>query len=457
MMGTADISPDPMPNEPQPDNYTEHAVPDSSRRPDTNPPPRYPPTVPISTALLPSDDAGVPDLLHRIQVAGQDYTTNHLRHDNTDRNRKNSVRLGLLAHARALVRALETPRKTMIKHCWAEPSAAMCLAVGVDTGLFHYLSCDDAGCPCMKGRGGGEKEGEQGAEEGMEESHPSSSISQPPQRDPVHDLTNKPSKDPPPAAAATTNRSDDDDDSTNQSRPKSLPFLSARTGIPRPLLSRLLRHLTAMSHIRQPSPTTFLPTPFSSALTHPILGDGYPVILASLPALTCFPAYAKRTGYREPDDPAHGPYQFGVRTRRGFFEDVGVKKPLGEEFGNHMGGYRQGRRSWWEEGFYPVRERLVRGAGLEEEGEEDEAGKVLLVDVGGGFGHDIREFAAGFGDVVAMGRGKGRLVLEDLPEVVGQIGEEALVLGWGGGEEVRIERVGCDFFEENPVQGEFPL
>ncbi|KAI7371858.1 hypothetical protein KC328_g17453, partial [Hortaea werneckii] len=63
------------------------------------------------------------------------------------------------------------------------------------------------------------------------------------------------------------------------------------------------------------------------------------------------------------------------------------------------------------------------------------------------------EFAAGFGDVVRLGRGRGRLVLEDLPEVVGQIREESLVVGSGNGDEVRIERVGCDFFEENPVQG----
>ncbi|KAI7268671.1 hypothetical protein KC345_g7638 [Hortaea werneckii] len=198
----------------------------------------------------------------------------------------------------------------MIKHCWAQPSAAMCLAVGVDTGLFHYLSCDDAGCPCMKGRGGGGEEGEQGAGKGMEETYPS------------------PSQDHIPAAAATANGATPPAQGKNPN-PKSLTVLSTRTGIPPSLLSRLLRHLTAVSHIRQPTPSTFLPTPFSSALTHPCIGDGYPVILASLPALTCFPQYAKLTDYREPDDPAHGPYQFGVRTDRGFFEDVGVEKPLG--------------------------------------------------------------------------------------------------------------------------------
>ncbi|KAI7061024.1 hypothetical protein KC327_g14329, partial [Hortaea werneckii] len=371
-MATANVSSDPIPNDVQPNCHTKHADPDISRRSDPSPPPRFPPTVPISTALLPSDDAAVPDLLNRIQVTGKEYTTNHLHHDTTDDNRhqKNSVRLALLAHARALVHALETPRETMIKHCWAEPSAAMCLAVGVDTGLFHHLSCDDAGCPCMKGRQGGGG-GERGGGERTEQTHhrPVSSISPPAQRDTDQDPNNPSGEASTQAAtaaatAAAANRTDDDKNN-DKSNPKSLPFLSHRTGIPVPLLSRLLRHLTAMSHIRQPTPTTFLPTPFSSALTHPCIGDGYPVILASLPSLTCFPQYAKLTGYREPDDPRDGPYQFGVRTSRGFFEDVGVKRPLLEEFGNHMGGYRQGRRSWWDEGVYPVRERVVEGAGLE--------------------------------------------------------------------------------------------
>lgn len=33
---------------------------------------------------------------------------------------KDDTRLAMLAHARALVRALETPRETMIQHNWAQ-------------------------------------------------------------------------------------------------------------------------------------------------------------------------------------------------------------------------------------------------------------------------------------------------------------------------------------------------
>ncbi|KAI7544903.1 hypothetical protein KC331_g6521, partial [Hortaea werneckii] len=326
-MGTADVSSDPIQNDSQPNNHTKHPDPENlSRSPDPNPPPRFPPTVPIQTAILPCDDAAVPDLLDRVQVTGQDYTTNHLRHDNTDRNQKNSARLTLLSHARALVRALETPRETMIKHCWAEPSAAMCLAVGVDTGLFHYLSCNDAGCPCAKGREGGG-----GGERQEEETHSPPSTSHP-----SHPEDKTPDPNNPAARPDSPDTANGTHHPTHQAKPKSLTTLSNLTGIAPSLLARLLRHLTSMSHILQPTPSTYAPTPFSSSLTHPTISDGYPVIHACLPALSQFPTYAKLTGYREPSDPENGPYQFGVRTERGFFEDQAVKKPLLELFGNHM-------------------------------------------------------------------------------------------------------------------------
>ncbi|RMY21819.1 hypothetical protein D0865_16596 [Hortaea werneckii] len=435
-MGTADVSSDPIQNDSQTNYHTKHLDPENlSRRPDPNPPPRFPPTVPIQTAILPSDDAAVPDLLHNIQVTGQDYTTNHLRHDSTDRNQKNSTRLTLLCHARALVRALETPRETMIKHCWAEPSAAMCLAVGVDTGLFHYLSCNDAGCPYMEGRGEG---GKQGRGEGQEEethsppsiSHPSHPDDKTPDPNHPHLLTRRnghrqrnPSN--PPRQPQIPHHP------LQPYRHRPLPPLPppAPPNLHAPHPSTNPRKPSSPPLSRPPSPTRSSATALTPSSTPP-----------PSPPSPKFPVYAKRTAYREPCDPEDGP-RFRGR--------------CWSCFGDHMGGYRRGRRSWWEERFFnPVRERvLVDGAGLdgvEGEEEEDGEGKVLLVDVGGSFGHDIREFAAAFGDVAGMGRGRGRLVLEDLPEVVGQIREEALGVGSGDGEEVRIERMGCDFF-----QGEF--
>ena len=64
--------------------------------------------VDVSVALTPNNLKSVPGLVNEISnlsdaVSG-DYEARHM----------------LLLKARALVQALETPRETMIKHCWAQ-------------------------------------------------------------------------------------------------------------------------------------------------------------------------------------------------------------------------------------------------------------------------------------------------------------------------------------------------
>lgn len=96
-----------------------------------------------------------------------------------------------------------------------------------------------------------------------------------------------------------------------------------------------------------------------------------------------------------------------------------------------MGGYRQGRPSWMNEDFFPVRERLIKGARADPDA-------VLMVDVGGNIGHDLAEFQT------KHPNSPGRLVLQDLPVVIGQI--KTLDAG--------IERMEHDFLTEQPVKGE---
>lgn len=67
--------------------------------------------VDVSVALRPNDPERVPGLIQDISAAGHAL------------NSDDGVgRLRLLEKARDLVRALETPRETMIKHCWAQVS-----------------------------------------------------------------------------------------------------------------------------------------------------------------------------------------------------------------------------------------------------------------------------------------------------------------------------------------------
>lgn len=67
--------------------------------------------VDISVALGPNDLKSVPGLIKDIVSASDNLSA------------EDSVgRLNMLAKARDLVRALETPRETVIKHCWAQVS-----------------------------------------------------------------------------------------------------------------------------------------------------------------------------------------------------------------------------------------------------------------------------------------------------------------------------------------------
>jgi len=146
-----------------------------------------------------------------------------------------------------------------------------------------------------------------------------------------------------------------------------------------------------------------------------------------------FPTYARKTGYKTPNSISDGPLQHAYQTDLNMFEWLQAEPPHGVQFNHHMGGYRQGRPSWMDAGFYPVQQGLLDGF-------EEGSAAALLVDIGGSIGHDIDEFRRKYPDV------PGRLVLQDLPVVIGQIGEL----------DARIERMEYDFYTEQPVKGMVP-
>lgn len=100
------------------------------------------------------------------------------------------------------------------------------------------------------------------------------------------------------------------------------------------------------------------------------------------------------------------------------------------DFSLHMGGYRQGRPSWMDKGFFPVQERLIEGF----DNSEDAA---MLVDIGGNVGHDIDEFRRKWSSA------PGRLINQDLPEVIAQIKDL----------DPKIEKMAYNFHQEQPIKG----
>lgn len=73
-----------------------------------------------------------------------------------------------------------------------------------------------------------------------------------------------------------------------------------------------------------------------------------------------------------------------------------------------MQAYRAGNKMWFEPGFYPVTDRLVKGF-------DASISEVFLVDVGGGKGHDLVAFATAYRSP------PGKLVLQDQPSVIAEV------------------------------------
>ena len=97
-------------------------------------------------------------------------------------------------------------------------------------------------------------------------------------------------------------------------------------------------------------------------------------------------------------------------------------------FNTFMEGMRGSRPHWTD--WFPVQERVLDGV-------DDDRTRPLLVDIGGGRGHDIACFAERFPNA------PGQLILEELPAVIDDIATL----------DPRIQRMKHDFFTPQPVKG----
>jgi hypothetical protein len=139
------------------------------------------------------------------------------------------------------------------------------------------------------------------------------------------------------------------------------------------------------------------------------------------------PDYLTRNGFRVPEDVQTGPFtdSWGKNTWA-LYE---AEPARGEVFNSFMTKWKQGTKNWFDT--YPAKSNL-----------SDQVDKlpdsVLLVDIGGGRGHVMQDFAA------IPGYRTGRLVVQDQPAVLG----EARQLGKDG-----IEIIPYDFFTPQPIKG----
>lgn len=149
-----------------------------------------------------------------------------------------------------------------------------------------------------------------------------------------------------------------------------------------------------------------------------------------MPSITAAPHWLNQHGWQlNPTDATNGPFQAGHKTDLDMFGfALANKEKFWDDMNTFFEGDRGSRPHWAE--WFPVQDKLLGSNVLKPDAP-------VIVDVGGGRGHDIAGFRKHFPDL------PGRLVLQDQQPVLDSI--VAL--------DPAIEKRALDFFSEAPVPG----
>ena len=141
--------------------------------------------------------------------------------------------------------------------------------------------------------------------------------------------------------------------------------------------------------------------------------------------------YFREKGYRVPTNDCDGAFQWTFNTKKSYFEHIHSDPEKSRDFNTFMAGSRNTRSHWTD--WFPVESEIMSGA-------SNGANDILLVDVGGGNGHDLIRFLTKYPSSY------GRLILQDLPTLIQNL--EGLNLG--------IQAMGHDFLTPQTIKGQLP-
>ncbi|OTB15976.1 hypothetical protein K445DRAFT_59919 [Daldinia sp. EC12] len=205
--------------------------------------------------------------------------------------------------------------------------------------------------------------------------------------------------------------------------------LAALTGADEVFIVRILRPMTALGYVMESDTQTWVPTPITKEMARDEIGASHRMLHEGLiPAMVKAPQYFKEAGYKSPEDPRDGLVQYAFQTKLKTFDRFSSIPQLLHDFNLAMGSTMGSKKFWFDH--WPVEEQLVTGAGITED-------SVLLIDIGGGKGHDIISFREKFPHL------PGRLILQDTAPVIDNI--QSMI--------PEVDMMAYDFFTEQPVKG----
>ncbi|KAF2644808.1 O-methyltransferase [Massarina eburnea CBS 473.64] len=212
------------------------------------------------------------------------------------------------------------------------------------------------------------------------------------------------------------------------SGPLTLSNLSSTTKCAPKLLSHLLRALSAFGFITEVSSSLYTSNRLTNLFANEHISGAITHIYdCHFPVAHVFPTWLEERGYKDITSNKDLPFQRAMGTEMTPFEWMKAHPEHLASLGHTMAFQREGQ---WFESYAPVSEETKTFA---ETGEEE---KVLLVDVGGGFGQQASAFRKNFAEV------KGRVVVQDIQQTLAHV---AKVEG--------VEFEAHDFFTEQPIKG----
>ena len=209
-------------------------------------------------------------------------------------------------------------------------------------------------------------------------------------------------------------------------KPISPEELATKSAAEPELVARLVRLLAALGFFHDAGEELYSATPITKAAATSTLQSGYRFIWdIFINAVAKTPKFFRENHHHTGSEPHDGLIQYGHHTKLPFFPFLASMPSMMQDFNIFMGN-TMGASQYWVD-WYPVKDSLLNGLRPD---------SPLLVDMGGGKGHDLESFHDQYPN-------QGALILQELPHIV-----EA-----GNAKDSVFECMVHDFFTEQPVKG----
>ena len=193
-----------------------------------------------------------------------------------------------------------------------------------------------------------------------------------------------------------------------------------------------MRALTSAHLFNETSPSYYTQNAFSSIFLIPANRNMFKQMYDFLGlGVYTMPQFLESIHYQNPTDYNNGAFQYGHRTKLGFFDYVKDDPERIKVFNSGMQSLATIGDARKSAGPFPFDKKLG--------GEDLSATDVMIVDVGGGRGQALKAIMETFPTL------KGRMILQDMPDVIEDAKADDLPSF--------IEPMAASFFERQPVKG----